>query len=137
MRIAWDFGLRGEGYAPYVADFRTEFTPVAAFDRMWRHTIPGILFSTLGWGDYFPNMLLFDDPARNFPKGAWLLPLPALLALLPLMHGGRRLADMFCAAIFALTLAALFSNIRTTRPGGGARSIPAITTKLFCLVWFR
>jgi 4-amino-4-deoxy-L-arabinose transferase-like glycosyltransferase len=102
------FGLRGEGYAPYVVDFRTEFTPAAALDRLWRHTIPGVLYGALGWGSYVPNMLLFDDPARRFPIGALLLPLPALLALLPLVRRDRRQADMFCATIVVLTFAVLF-----------------------------
>jgi hypothetical protein len=102
------FGLRGEGYAPYVVDFRTDFTPGAAFDRLWRHTIPGVLFSTLGWGIYVPNMLLFDDPAHRLPIGAWLLLLPAVLALLPLVRRGRGQSDLFCAVIFALTAVALF-----------------------------
>src|SRR5262249_42472389 len=53
------FGLRGEGYAPIIADFRIDFTPAYAFVRIWQHTLPAVLFNTIGWGTYVPNMLLF------------------------------------------------------------------------------
>ena len=102
------FGLRGEGYAPYVVDFRTDFTPAAALGRTWRHTIPSVLFSAVGWGSYVPNMLLFSDPSRSFPWGAWLLLVPVGLVLVALARRKRSVADVFCAAVFGITLAALF-----------------------------
>ncbi|MFO1059920.1 MAG: glycosyltransferase family 39 protein, partial [Dongiaceae bacterium] len=56
------FGLRGEGYAPFVRDFRLRFTPGYAFVRIWVHTLPCVLFNTLGWGAYDPAMLFPRDP---------------------------------------------------------------------------
>lgn len=102
------FGLRGEGYAPIVADFGNDFTPAVAFMRIWQHTLPCVLFNVSGWGDYFPNMLLFSEPARYLPPRAWLLVVPAALIATPLLHRSRGVADLFCAALFVLTLGLLF-----------------------------
>ena len=102
------FGLRGEGYAPLIADFGMHFTPGIALDRIWRHTLPAVLYNATGWGTYFSSMLMFDDPARYFPRTAWLLIVPAGLIALALFHRSRRFADFFCAAIFLVTLIALF-----------------------------
>jgi 4-amino-4-deoxy-L-arabinose transferase-like glycosyltransferase len=102
------FGIRGEGYAPFVADFRIQFTPDIAVNRLWQHTLPAILYNATGWGAYFPNMLLFEIPERHFPRGAWLLLVPAGLIALPLIHRSRSFSDFFCAAIFLATLTANF-----------------------------
>jgi hypothetical protein len=102
------FGLRGEGYATSVADFGVDFTPAIAFARIWQHTLPAVLFNTVGWGTYVPNMLFFADPAHRFPARAWLLLIPASLIVLALVHRSRRFADLLCASIFLLTLTALF-----------------------------
>jgi hypothetical protein len=102
------FGLRGEGYAPVVADFAMYFTPDIALNRLWKHTLPAVLYNATGWGTYFSNMLLFDDPTRYFPRRAWLLLVPAGLIALALLHRSRRFADFFCGSIFLATLIALF-----------------------------
>jgi hypothetical protein len=102
------FGLRGEGYAPYVKGFRTDFTPVMALSRLWQHTIPCVLFHTLGWGKYRSNMFLFDDPDRNFPLLAWVLLVTAAVILTPLFHRSRGRADLLCAYIFLATVVSLF-----------------------------
>jgi hypothetical protein len=102
------FGLRGEGYAPYISDFRTDFTPAFALTRLWQHTIPAVLFHALGWGRYRSNMLLLDDPARSFPLLAWVLLVTAALILTPLFHRTRSRADFLCAYIFFATMVSLF-----------------------------
>ena len=102
------FGLRGEGYTPLVADFGMHFTPGIALDRLWKHTLPAVLYNATGWGTYYSNMLLFDDPARYFPRRAWLLLIPTGLIALALLHHSRRFSDFFCGAIFLVTLIALF-----------------------------
>jgi len=102
------FGLRGEGYAPVIAEFGMRFTPDIALDRIWKHTLPAVLYNATGWGSYFSNMLLFDDPARYFPRRAWLLLVPAGLIALALFHRSRRFADFFCGLIFLATLIAHF-----------------------------
>jgi 4-amino-4-deoxy-L-arabinose transferase-like glycosyltransferase len=101
------FGLRGEGYDPYITDFRTVFTPAAALDRLWRHTLPCVLFNMVGWGNYIANMFLFSDPDRRLPFGAWLLGAQLLMIALPLARTPSR-SDLFCAGIFLLTLVGLF-----------------------------
>ncbi len=102
------FGNRGEGYAPYIADFGIHFTPAIAFMRIWQHTLPCVLFNMVGWGNYIPNMLIFSDPDRDFPLAAWLLVMQAALVALPLFHRSRSVGDIFCVSVFGLTLFALF-----------------------------
>jgi 4-amino-4-deoxy-L-arabinose transferase-like glycosyltransferase len=102
------FGLRGEGYAPYIKGFRTDFTAVLALTRLWQHTIPCVLFHTVGWGSYRSSMFLFDDPERNFPLLAWVLLVTAAVILTPLFHRSRSRADLFCGYIFLATVVSLF-----------------------------
>jgi 4-amino-4-deoxy-L-arabinose transferase-like glycosyltransferase len=102
------FGLRGEGYAPHVADFRLEFTPAYAFNRLWRHTLPAVLFNAAGWGAYAPSMLFPSDPNHHVPQLAPLLVVPLILLAIPLAGRSRRPADVFCAAILLLTVGAHF-----------------------------
>jgi len=102
------FGLRGEGYAPLIVDFRIDFTPAIALNRIWQHTLPAVLFNLAGWGTYIPNMLLLSDPAHVFPVGAWLLLVPAALIVVALLQTTGRVANLFCASVFLFTLIALF-----------------------------
>lgn len=101
------FGLRGEGYTPFVRDFRIRFTPGHAFARIWLHTLPCVLFNTLGWGAYDPSMLFPNVPEHRFPVLAPLLLLPLGLILLPFAGRRRRPADLFCGLAFLTTLASL------------------------------
>ena len=102
------FGLRGEGYEPYITDFRTVFTPAAALDRLWRHTLPCVLFNMVGWGNYISNMFLFSDPDRKLPFGAWLLAAQLVLIALPFVVRRPGRSDVFCGSVFLLTLVGLF-----------------------------
>jgi hypothetical protein len=102
------FGLRGEGYAPFIRDFRTDFTPADALVRIVRHTLPCVLFNAVGWGWYEPAMFLPSDPHHSFPLLAVVLILPLGLAILPFRRGTRTAADLFFGAVVALTFAALF-----------------------------
>jgi hypothetical protein len=102
------FGLRGEGYAPLIVDFRIDFTPAIALNRIWQHTLPAVLFTAAGWGNYIPNMLLFSDPERVFPTGAWLLLVPVALIIVALLQKTGRVANLFCGSVFLFTLIALF-----------------------------
>ena len=102
------FGLRGEGYAPFVEDFRIHFTPAYAFGRMFWHTLPAVFLNTLGWGWYEPSMFFPSDPWHRFPWLGPVLLIPMFLTFLPLWHRSRSPADIFCASIFLLTLFALF-----------------------------
>ena len=49
------FGIRNVGYDPDI-QHAYEFTPKVAFYRIWKHVLPLISFSTLGWGNYRPTM---------------------------------------------------------------------------------
>jgi 4-amino-4-deoxy-L-arabinose transferase-like glycosyltransferase len=102
------FGIRGEGYAPLIVDFRINFTPAFALNRIWQHTLPAVLFTAAGWGNYIPNMLLFSDPTRVFPEAAWLLLVPAALIGVALLQTTGRVANLFCGSVFLFTLIALF-----------------------------
>jgi len=102
------FGIRGEGYAPLVVDFRIDFTLAFALNRIWQHTLPAVLFTAAGWGNYIPNMLLFSDPTRVFPAAAWLLLVPAVLIGVALLQTTGRVANLFCGSVFLFTLIALF-----------------------------
>lgn len=102
------FGLRGEGYAPFISDFRIEFTPAYAFTRFWLHTLPGVLYNAAGWGAYDPSMFFPAVPEHRFPWLAPLLLLPLLLCVIPLAGRSRSAADAFCASILVLTIGALF-----------------------------
>jgi hypothetical protein len=102
------FGLRGEGYAPLIVDFRIDFTPAYALGRIFWHTLPCVLLNTVGWGWYVPSMFFPSDPRHRFPWLAPVLLLPLFLMLLPFWHRSRSAADVFCGSIFLLTLAALF-----------------------------
>lgn len=102
------FGLRGEGYAPFVHDFRLEFTPAYALGRLWRHTLPAVLFNAAGWGAYVPSMLFPSDPHHHVPLLAPVLLVPLFLLVLPLADRARSPADLFCASLLILTLGALF-----------------------------
>ena len=102
------FGVRGEGYAPFVHDFRIHFTPAYAFGRIFWHTLPAVFLNTLGWGGYDPSMFFPSDPWHRFPWLAPVLLIPIFLTVLPLRPKSRTFADVFCASIFLLTLFALF-----------------------------
>ena len=101
------FGLRGEGYAPLIAEFRVDFTPAIALNRLWQHTLPAVLFNLAGWGTYHPGMLL-PDPAHVFPAAAWLLLVPAALIVVALLQTTGRVDNLFCASVFLFTLISLF-----------------------------
>jgi len=102
------FGLRGEGYAPLISDFRTDFTPAYAFARIWLQTIPCVLFNSLGWGAYEPSMFFPSDPQHHFPLLAFGLIVPLSLLVIPFADRSRCAADLFCGLILVLTVAALF-----------------------------
>jgi hypothetical protein len=101
------FGLRGEGHAPFIHDFRLDFTPAYALARLGRHTLPSVLFNTAGWGAYAPSMLFPSDPNHHVPLLAPVLLVPLFLLVLPLAGRSRRPADLFCASILVLTIGAL------------------------------
>ncbi len=102
------FGLRGEGYAPYIRGFRTDCSPIFALTRLWQHTIPGVLFHIEGWGRYYSNMFLFDDPHWRFRLLGCVLLVPAIVVLMPFFHRSRSRADFLCAVIFVATALSLF-----------------------------
>jgi hypothetical protein len=51
------FGKRMEGLDPDL-DRAVTFTPAYAVRRIWRYTIPCVLYNTLGWGYYHPEQTL-------------------------------------------------------------------------------
>jgi 4-amino-4-deoxy-L-arabinose transferase-like glycosyltransferase len=98
------FGVRGEGYAPFVHDFRIDFTPAYAFGRIFWHTLPAVFLNTLGWGWYEPSMFFPSEPRHLFPWSAPVLLIPIFLTIFPLFSRSRTLPDIYCASIFLLTL---------------------------------
>jgi 4-amino-4-deoxy-L-arabinose transferase-like glycosyltransferase len=102
------FGLRGEGYAPLIKDFRIHFTPGYAFIRFWVHSLPCVLLNTVGWGWYDATMFFPSAPHHLFPWLAPVLLVPLCLLVLPFVHRSRRPADVLCGLVFALTAVSLF-----------------------------
>jgi hypothetical protein len=102
------FGLRGEGYAPYVRDFRIDFTPAYAWERIWTHTLPAVLQNSVGWGSYDPAMFYPHDPHFHVPRLAPLLLLPLGLMIFALLHRSRSASDYFCALLLLANFVAHF-----------------------------
>lgn len=102
------FGMRGEGYAPFIQDFRIDFTPAYAWERIWTHTLPAVLLNATGWGWYQPSMFYPADPHFQFPSLAPLLLLPLVLIVLALLHRSRGTPDCFCAFLLLTNFAAHF-----------------------------
>ncbi len=66
------FGPRAE--ATYVAGIRPiVYTPHMAISRTLRHTLPAISFTTLGWGDYRPDLVNPVGASVESPVGGVML----------------------------------------------------------------
>jgi len=138
------FGMRGEGYDPdaegpddCVPPMRTVvFTPKLAVERIWRHTIPCILYNAMGWGYYRPDLLRHTDDTATRPyqitsakssdvdiglDAIWrtyarklsplrLIPLtfPIILMLIPLIHPSRNRYDVLFFSFLVLNLLLYF-----------------------------